>query len=177
MVVRSGSAGSSFGAKETLLSDGALEPRGEAELVPYRRGIPAVQILKGTVSRFLPGSVLGTGGLAVVFDLSARGGDLATVGVILALAGGMTLGYGLSLFGMRRWLFPDARPDTGRSFLAGVLAPLATFVALAVGIDFSLLPVVAVVMGVLVALALFFAWLSPTPAERRAPGFADHPPS
>jgi hypothetical protein len=155
---------------------GELPERGaEPAVVPYRRGIAAGQILKGVVSRFLPGSILGTGGLAVVLDLSARGGSLATVGVVVALAGGMTVGYGLSLFGARRWLFPDASPDRHRSFLAGLLAPLATFVGLAAGIDFAYLPGLSFAMGALVAVVLFFAWLAPTPAERRAPGFVDDP--
>jgi len=158
------------------MTDQVLQPRTDGQLVPYHRGIPASQILKGTLSRFLPGSVVGTTGLSLVLDLSARGGFLETVAVIAGLAGGMAVGFGIGLFGMRRWLFPDARPDRNRSFLAGLLAPLATFAGLALGLDFALLPVISVSTSLVIAVVLFFAWLSPTPESIREPGFVDESP-
>ena len=79
----------------------------------------------------------------------------------------MTVGYGVALLAMRRWLFPDARPDSLRSFLAGVLAPFAVFVSLVAGLGFGYLPILSVVMGMVCALGLFVAWLTPTPEAIR----------
>jgi len=43
------------------------------DLVPYRRGVSLREIAKGALVRFLPGSLIGLGGLTMVFDLSMRG--------------------------------------------------------------------------------------------------------
>lgn len=147
--------------------DQSRELIGSKDVVPYRRGLAIGPILKGVVARFLPGSLTGTGALALIFDLSAQGGAVATAGIIAGLGAAMTAGYGIALLGMRRWLFPDARPDSLRSFLAGVLAPFAIFVALVADLGFDYLPILSVVIGMLCALGLFLAWLTPTPEEVR----------
>jgi hypothetical protein len=116
---------------------------------------------------------VGTVGLTLIFDLSARGGSVTTAGMILGVGLAMTFGYGLALLGMRPWLFPDACPDAMRSFLAGILSSFAVFVALVAGLGFGYLPILSVAMGMVCAIGLFFAWLTPTPAEMRDARFLD----
>ncbi len=148
-----------------------LEHNAETDLVSYRRGVSLREIAKGALVRFLPGSLISLGGLTMVFDLSMRGDAVATVGALLGFAGALTLGFALALLGLRRWLYPDARLGGQRSFLAGLLAPLALFVAATTGLGMTQLPVLLVVVGVITALGMFFAWLTPAPEAMRGDGF------
>ena len=144
-------------------------------LVPYRRGVSLREIAKGAFARFLPGSLVSLGGLALVFDLSMRGGALATVGVVLGFAGALTLGFGSALLVLRSWLYPDAQLGGQRSLLAGLFAPFVLFAATAAGVGLAQLPVLLFVIGVITALGMFFAWLSPTPEGLRGAEFEPEP--
>ena len=67
----------------------------------------------------------------------------------------------------RRWLYPGAGVTGRRSVIAGVLSPLALFITAVMGAGLNSVQIVAVLflVGVLLALGMFFAWLSPTPEE------------
>ncbi len=144
----------------------------EQGLVPYRRGVSLREIVKGAFARFLPGSLVSLGGLTLLFDISTRGGGaLATVGAVLGFAGALTLGFGSGLLVLRRWLYPDSRLSGQRSLLAGLFAPFALFVAAAAGVGLAQLPVLLFVIGLITALGIFFAWLSPTPEGMRGAEF------
>lgn len=150
-----------------------LEDAAETGLVPYRRGVSLREIAKGALARFLPGSLITIGGLATIFDIRIVSDVLAAVGGFLGLAGALTVGFGLGLVGLRRWLYPDAKLSGRRSFLAGLMSPLALFIAAAAGRGWSVaqLPVLLVLVGVIMALGMFFAWLTPTPEAVRGDGF------
>ena len=146
--------------------------QGTTDLVPYERGISLREIVKGTLGRFLPGSVIGMGGLAAVFNIIGPGGPLsflAEVGFMLSsFAAPLALGFGLGLVGLSRWLYPDSRVSGRRSFIAGCLSPLA-FTATTFLIEGVLgLTLVGFLVGVAMAFGMYFAWLSPTPEELRA---------
>ena len=136
-------------------------------VAPYERGLPASDVLKGSLTRFLPGSIVGmTGLLAVV------GWPVNLVGLIpeyAALLGALTLGFGAGLEAMRRWLYPDAKLSGSRSFIAGLVAPSVWFIwgGLGLGVSevvaWSMFPL----LGLILAFTIFFAWLTPTPEEKR----------
>ena len=133
------------------MSGQQLERTAETNLVPYRRGVSLREIAKGALARFLPGSLITLGGLATVFDIRISGEVFAAVGGLLGLAGTTTVGFGLGLFGLRRWLYSDARLGGHRSFIAGLMSPLALFIAATVGRGWSMtqLPVLLVLVGVI----------------------------
>jgi hypothetical protein len=144
-----------------------LEETGSRDLVPYERGLPPSDVLKGSLARFLPGSVLGLAGLLGAFGWP---GDLwANLPGYLGLVGIATVGFGLGLEAMRRWLYPDANVDGGRSFVAGLMTGAIWFSLL------TLLPalqgpqawLVFPLIGTVLAVLMFFAWLTPTPEEMR----------
>ena len=155
------------------MSGQQLERTAETDLVPYRRGVSLREVAKGALARFLPGSLITLGGLAMVLDIRISGEVFAAVGGLLGLAGTLTVGFGLGLFGLRRWLYPDARLGGHRSFIAGLMSPLALFIAATMGRGWSMtqLPVLLVLVGVIMAVGMFFAWLSPTPENMRGDGF------
>lgn len=150
-----------------------LELTEETDLVPYRRGVSVREIAKGALARFLPGSLITIGGLATFFGVSIADDVLLAVGGFLGLAGALTVGFGLGLLGLGRWLYPDARVDGHRSFIAGLMSPLALFIAATTGRGWTItqLPVLLVFVGVIMALGMFFAWLTPTPENMRGEGF------
>lgn len=151
--------------------------RSEADLVSYRRGTSLREIAKGALARFLPGSLITLTGLRAIFDISMPGSVLATTAVLLGFAGALTGGFGLTLLALRRWLYPDAELGGRRSFLAGLGSPLALFAVAAVGPSWILtqLPVLLVLVGMVTALGMFFAWLSPTPKLDRGDGSEPEP--
>ena len=85
----------------------------------------------------------------------------------------MTLGFGVGLTGLRRWLYPDAKVEGRRSLIAGLLSPFVVFMAAGFSGGLTIVPFVAVLVlvGVIMALAMFFAWLSPTPDEMLGPEY------
>ena len=151
------------------------EPEG-ISLLPYERGVSLGEVTKGALSRFLPGSLIGLGWLTTVaLDLSVSDQVLASTGGLLGLAGALTLGFGLGLAGLRRWLFPDAKVSGRKSFVAGLLSPVAAFIGatLSGGLSGLEIPFVMALVGALMALGMFFAWLSPTPEHMRGAEFED----
>ncbi len=142
------------------------------DLVPYERGISLREIVEGTLGRFLPGSVIGMGGLAAVVNIIGPGGPLsflAEVGFMLSsFAGPLAMGFGLGLVGLSRWLYPDSKVSGRRSFIAGLLSPLAfSATTLLIGGPFQGFTLVGFLVGVAMAFGMYFAWLSPTPEEMR----------
>lgn len=140
------------------------------DLVPYERGLPFRDVLRGSLTRFLPGSVVGLTGI-----LAWRGwpGDvLANLPGYLALVAVATVGFGIGLEGLRRWLFPDAKIDGSRSFVAGLMVGPIWFSIIVA----ELIPALQgpqawaffPLIGVILAVLMFFAWLTPTPEETRA---------
>jgi hypothetical protein len=138
------------------------------DLVPYERGLPFRDVLRGSLTRFLPGSVVGLAGIL------AWGGwpnFLANLPGYLALVAVATVGFGIGLEGLRRWLFPDAKIDGGRSFVAGLMVGPIWFSVIVA----SLIPALQgpqawaffPLIGVILAVLMFFAWLTPTPEEKR----------
>ena len=64
------------------------------------------------------------------------------------------------------------------SFIAGLMSPLALFIAATGGRGWTLtlLPFLLVLVGVILALGMYFAWLTPTPEEMRGDEFERDPP-
>ncbi len=138
---------------------------GPLEVARYKRGVSLRAVSKSALLRFLPGSLLSMAGLGAAMKVSVSTEVLAAAGGILGFAGLMTLGFGAGLFALRRWLYPDAEITGRRSVIAGLLSPLALFIAAVMSAGLNSVQIVAVLflVGVLLALGMFFAWLSPTP--------------
>ena len=160
------------------MTDRQLESMTENALVPYERGVSLRQVAKGAFARFLPGTLITTIGAMALLDISITGNVLAAVGGILGIAGALTAGFALGLLGLRRWLYPDAELGGRRSFVAGLMSPLALFIAATGGRGWTLtlLPFLLVLVGVILALGMYFAWLTPTPDEMRGDEFERDPP-
>lgn len=137
----------------------------------YERGIPFREALAATVFRFLPGALV-----TMVGGIMLMGGSLLRPDVLAIIAGGaglLSLGFGTGLEVVRRWLYPDADIVGRRSVVAGLVSPLGAFIA---GVLAG--PMVATnVLGLLflpslvIAVVMFFAWLEPTPEEKRGSEF------
>jgi hypothetical protein len=160
-----------------------LQPADEKTmaLAPYERGISLGEVAKGTLVRFLPGSVVGMGVLSAI--IPPGGLDLPLLFELLLLheIGPLAIGFGLGLIGLHRWLYPDSEVAGRKSFVAGLLTPVAM---LGAGISTGLLgmdplpqpALVSFLVGIVMAVAMFFPWLSPTPEEKRAGHYeADQP--
>jgi hypothetical protein len=162
-----------LGGAGEVMNGELMEQKEEHEVIPYRRGVSLRQIVKGALTRFLPGSLITMIGASLVLDISVAGDAFAAVGGLFGIAGALTAGFGLCLLGLRRWLYPDAKLDGTRSFVAGLMSPLALFIVAAGGRGWSLtqLPLLLVVVGIVMALGMFFAWLTPTPEEMRGDEF------
>jgi hypothetical protein len=150
----------------------AADPR-PTDLVPYQRGVSLSHVAKGTFGRFLPGSVVGMTVPALVLDFMGPGGPLSFLDVILVqltLAAPLVLGFGLGLLALGGWLYPDADVSGRRSFIAGLVSPVAVLAGSWISGGFSTGSegmVVTTLVGVILALVMYFAWLSPTPEEMR----------
>ena len=138
----------------------------DGELAPYERGVSLRETIRGAFTRFLPGSVVG------LFGILAYGGFpnfLVNLPGYVGLVGSLTLGFGLGLEAMRRWLYPDAKVEGSRSVVAGLMGGPLWFAWIALGpsipglIGYG----VFVLMGLVLALLMFFAWLTPTPEHMR----------
>ena len=145
------------------------------ELMPYKRGVSLGKVLKGTIARFLPGSVIGMGALSLLIPPGGLSGFRLLELLLLHEVGPLMIGFGLGLFGLHRWLYPDSEVQGRRSLVSGILSPIAMlgagfFTGL---LGLSPLPqpgLVSLVVGFVLALAMYFPWLSPTPEEKRSAG-------
>lgn len=142
-----------------------------SELVPYERGLSLRTTVKATLGRFLPGATLSlAAGVGLMGATPFSVGWLEWAVVLGGAAGILTLGFGVGLEMLRRRLYPDAKVDGRRSFVAGLVAPLGAFIANVIGgpivagldvLGFLFLP------ALVIAVVMFFAWLTPTPEETR----------
>ena len=142
------------------------------ELMPYERGISLSRVLKGTATRFLPGSVIGMGALSALIPPGGLSGIRLLEMVLLHQVGPLALGFGLGLVGLHRWLYPDSEVQGRRSLVAGLLSPIAMLGAGVFTAVLGLVPlpqpgIVSFLVGIVMALAMYFPWLSPTPEEKR----------
>jgi hypothetical protein len=146
---------------------------GTTELVPYKPGISFKEVVKGTIGRFLPGSVIGMGVLTAIIPPGGLSGLRLFELLLLHEVGPLVIGFGLGLLGLHRWLYPDSDVTGRRSFVAGILTPIAMLGAgVLIGL-LGLMPrvqpgLVSLIVGIVMALAMFFPWLSPTPEEKRS---------
>jgi len=143
----------------------------DSALVPYERGLPFSSVFIGTLGRFLPGSagiISAVGLLALIHDPSRWPILFGLVGLEVA---GLTVGFGMGLEGLRRWLYPDAGVEGRRSIVAGLCSPLALAIVsvFSQGASLSDIAVFSTLAGTIMALLMYFAWLSPTPEEKREP--------
>jgi hypothetical protein len=145
---------------------------GATGLVPYKPGISLRDVVKGTLTRFLPGSVIGMGVLTAIIPPGGISGLRLFELLVLHEVGPLMIGFGLGLLGLHGWLYPDSEVTGRKSFVAGILTPIAM---LGAGVLIGLLGfmprfqpgLVSFIVGIVMALAMFFPWLSPTPEERR----------
>lgn len=144
--------------------------RATRAVVPYERGLPLSSTVRATLTRFLPGAA--TSVVAGITLASGRFPDITAESVLVvgAVVGMLSLGYLVGLEALRRWLYPDAAVEGRRSFMAGLMAPIAAFITgvladPAIGTNvmgFLFLP------ALVIAVVMFFAWLTPTPESMRA---------
>jgi len=148
------------------------------ELVPYERGISLQKVGKGTLARYLPGSVIGMAVLQLV-DLPLMGLPFPEMFELLLVheLGPLVIGFGLGLLVLHRWLYPDSGVTGRKSFIAGFLSPMTLVITsiLTGGLQLDL-ALVSLLVGVAMALVMYFRWLRPTPEEKRSDRYEpDHP--
>lgn len=146
------------------------------ELMPYKRGVSLGKVLKGTTARFLPGSVIGMGALSLLFPPGGLSGFRLLELLLLHEVGPLMIGFGLGLLGLHPWLYPDSEIQGRRSLVSGLLSPIAVLGASAFTGLLGLVPLpqpalVSLIVGFVLALAMYFPWLSPTPEEKRPEHF------
>ena len=135
------------------------------DLAPYEPGLPFKDVVRGTVTRFLPGSLAVFAPIKLVQLLGAPDRAAFLLSDLALGLGLPLLGFGLGLELLRRWLYPDAEIDGRRSLIAGLATPIFLSVAyyFLPAISFPQMLLLTAVVGLLMAFATFFAWLSPTP--------------
>lgn len=137
----------------------------------YRPGFPLAASLKGALGRFLPGALVSLAAVLSVLGGVPGGGEfMEAVLTLLVGAAGMTAGFAAGLEGLRRWLYPDAKIAGRKSFIAGLMAPVAVFVAGALMSAPVGLPAILTLLFVVplaLSLLMYFAWLTPTPEHLR----------
>ena len=101
----------------------------EAEVVPYQRGVSLREIGRGLLTKFLPGNLITIVGAGALLGVNVSADVLTAVGGLFGVSASLTAGFGLGLLAMRRWLYPDAKLDGTRSFVAGLMSPCALFIA------------------------------------------------
>ena len=89
------------------------------ELMP-RASRVSRKVLKGTVARFVPGSVMGMGALSALIPPGGLSGIRLLELVLLQQVGPLAIGFGLALLGLHRWLYPDSEIQGRRSLVAGL---------------------------------------------------------
>ncbi len=137
------------------------------ELVPYERGLPSAMGAKALLGRFLPGSLLGFGVVYGLMGIPGHGSlaESLLIGVLVILVP-LAVGFGVGLEGLRRWLFPDAEIHGRRSFVAGLTSSLAVSMILSwVALTTPQAIATFFLVGLAVAVSMFFAWLYPTPQD------------
>lgn len=127
-------------------------------------GVPRSTVIRGVLKRFLPAHAGILSGLGLLSGLIGGGGLLSLLqfGLLAGMAGGVTLGFGLGLEGLRRWLDPASKVDGRRSVVAGLVSPLYLGVV-SIFRQGSSLPEIGLyclLTGLLIALTLYFPWLS-----------------
>lgn len=147
-------------------------------LTRYRPGLSFLEAKQAALSRFLPGATV-----SLLATIGAMGGvpslgEWIEAGIyVLVGATTLTLGFGAGLELLRRRLYPDARISGRRSVIAGLLAPPAIFATLGVflGSGVGMIEMLGLFLAVpaLLAVLMFFAWLTPTPEEKLDPEFRD----
>jgi hypothetical protein len=151
------------------------------ELVPYRRGLSLSTVAKGTLARFLPGSVIGTGALLAIIPPGGLGGLRLLDLLLFHQVGPLAIGFGLGLLGLHRWLYPDSEVAGIRGFIAGLFSPVAALGAGTLTMLLGMVPLpqpalLSFLVGVVMPLVMFFPWLSPTPEEIRPYGYEPDQP-
>ncbi len=142
----------------------ALDMGPDSEIIPRKRGLPLKETLRGALSRFLPSSILSLSAVTAIIGSIFPLGEFL-LGVLI-VSGMLTLGFGAGLEGLRRWLYPDAGVDGRRSIVAGLMAPLALFIPLLFqGVSEFLGMSVLFIVGVAMAVGMFFPWLTATPGS------------
>jgi hypothetical protein len=144
-------------------------------LRPYERGIESGEVVKATLGRFMPASLLSL--LGSVIGMAVLSGSTIPSEIIFVpmMAVPLVAGFGVGLEALRRFLYPDANLSGRRSVIAGILSPFAFFSVMVFLEQFggAFLGLVAmVVIGVVLAVSMFFAWLTPTPADMLPPGWS-----
>jgi hypothetical protein len=118
-------------------------------------------VVRGTLSRFLPASVISLGVVELFVGASYLTSTPEVLSHLVLFPGGMAMGFGLGLEAIRRWLRRVAGIDGRRSFLAGLMSPAVLFIVDIVGVARSLTTVgLLALIGMAIAILLFFPWLS-----------------
>jgi len=139
----------------------------------YRRGLGMRSVVRGTLLRFLPGSLLSSTAVFVYLNGFAPPSLAETATLAVGFGLGLSAGFGVALGALRKRLYPDADVDGYRSLIAGLLAPLAVLMVTGFvgGIGLSSLPWVLGIGGVASAATFFFPWLTPTPRSMLDPRY------
>ena len=155
-----------------------LEETQSEDLEPYEPGIERSEIVQATLFRFMPASVLSAfaaiAGIAVLSDSTIP----EEIIFLPLMAAPLGAGFGVGLEVLRRFLYPDANLNGRRSVIAGIMSPFAygmiMLLAIQLFFDGRAGVVTAVVgvsalflAGVVSAVIMFFAWLTPPPEEMR----------
>jgi len=148
------------------------------ELVPYKRGISLTKVVKGTLARFLPGTVIAMGGISAFWPPTGLDGPLPfplQVELMVMEVGPLVLAYGLGLFALHRWLYPDSDVTGPKGFIAGLAAPLilpflGELLLRGFGLGLGIVST-SFLTGLILAVGIHFPWLSPTPEEKRPDHF------
>lgn len=122
-------------------------------------------VVRGITTRFLPSCALGLVALTALLRISLGGPFTVGWSKILPQIVVLSAGYGAVLLLVRYRLRADADVAGRRSIVAGLVSPAALLCALVFihprsVVGFSVL---SLVLGGAIAIAMFFAWLKPTP--------------
>jgi hypothetical protein len=128
------------------------------------RGVSAIEIRRGVLKRFLPASAASMGGFAMAMAVGSEGLSLLQVLLLGLEVGALSLGFGLGLTTLKRFLYSDAAVDRRKSLVAGLCAPLYLMLVAVFAEGASLAGIVgwSMLTGAGVAFTLFFPWLSRT---------------
>jgi hypothetical protein len=127
------------------------------------RGIQREEAVRATLTRFLPSSILSLGIGFLLLEVPVGAETLEFIVGTLLLSGATTIGYGLGLEGLRRWLYENANVAGRRSVVAGLLSPLAVFIGAVLfqGLGTIGGGLLFLLVGIVMALVMFFPWLTP----------------
>ncbi len=134
---------------------------------PVERGISLGSVLKGTVARFVPGSLTVFSPFFVATLLDDPSRWLVVLGIFGLEIGAIATGFGAGLATLRRWLFPEAKVDGRRSVIAGLMSPLALGIVsiFTQGASLGEIAVYSLVAGFMMAVLMFFPWLTPSEGD------------